>query len=603
MAKIQVDKFQGIAPRIDPRLLAEQQGQVADNIKLTSLALQSWRLPVLEESPLRVGDLETIYLYKGTGTDLWLTWNTDVDVVKAPIANDTTKRLYWTGDGAPKAGDNADSTVTGIKTTGGSGIYPEYSVTLGAPAPTTKPTVAVGGAGAGSDPVSTIYVYTFVSFWGEESKPSPPSDIVNVDLNDGDVDISAMETTWPAEYNTLDKIRIYRSNVGTNQTAYQFVAEINPAATYTDSLPPTSLGEVIETSDYDLPPSDMFGIMDAGNGILVGFTEFEVLFCEPFQPHAWPVKYRLAVVDKIVGAGLYGNTIVVCTDDQPVLVVGNHPSTMTMTVHPARQACVSKRGIVSMEGAVVWPSPDGLYSIGYGGGRLLTEPLYDRETWQQRSPAQLRSSHWDTRYIGFTDERGIVIETANNVVSAADFELTVDCLHNDPQTDLLYICQSENGNQILRFNAGGTRLPYKWRSKKFSLGSLITLTAGKILAQYDDLYSADEVAQLAIEAAAVIAANGAYLSNPKGQLNGHALNVFDVNGSLIETVPEVPVVQNVVMRLYGDGELLATATSSSDKPFRLNSGKRARQFEIEIETFTDVNQITLGSSISELLEP
>lgn len=600
MAKIQVSTFQGIAPRIDPRLLDPAQGQIGENLRLTSKALQSWRGPVEVDNPLRAGLLKTIYLYKGTGSDLWLTWTTDVDVVKAPLSNDTTNRLYWTGDGKPKAGDNADSSVTGIDATGGTGIYPENSITLGFPAPTTAPTVVANPAG--TDPVDKLYVYTFVSFWGEESAPSPASAIVSVNQNDGgSVDISAMEITVPAEYNTLSNIRIYRSNVGTNQAAYQFVAEIAVQATYTDSIVDSALGEIIEVSDFDLPPTDMFGLLDFGNGILVGFTEYEVCFSEPFQPHAWPIKYRLAVVDKIIGGGVFGNTLVVCTDDRPVLVVGNHPSTMTMTLHPNRQACVAKQSIVSMRNSVVYASPNGLYQIGYGGASLLTEPLYDRETWQQRNPAQLRSSYWDTRYIGFTDDKGIVIETANNIISAADFNIDVDSIYTDPENETLYICQTiDSVNTISRFNAGGTRISYKWRSKKFSLGSQATLTAVKILAKYGDLYTADEIAQLAVEAAAVAAANVAYLTRPTGALNEHAINVFDVNGSLIDFIPKVPTEQNVVLKLYADGAQIGQTTHNNDEPQRLPSGERYRQYEIEIETFTDVNQITLASSVQDL---
>lgn len=605
MAKLQVSEFQGIAPRIDARLLQDSQGQIGENLKLTSKALQSWREQVLVNLPVRTGLLKSIYRYEGTGTPLWLTWNTDVDVVKAPISNDTTDRLYWTGDGKPKAGDNADNTVTGIAATGGSNIYPENSITLGYPAPTAAPTVAIGGAGAGTDPVDKLYVYTFVSFWGEESAPSPASAIINVDLTDGEVDLSAMEITVPAEYNTLTTIRVYRSNSGVNQAAFQFVAEFAPTATYTDSIPDTSLGEIIPTTDYDLPPTDMFGLLDFGNGILVGFTEYDICFSEPYQPHAWPIKYRLAIVSTIVGGGVFGNTVVVCTDDQPVLVIGNHPSTMTMTIHPDHQACIAPEGIVTLKNSVVYPSPNGLYEIGYNGGKLLTETLYDRETWQQRLPEQLRSTNWDTRYIGFTDSAGLVIETANGIVAASDFNIDVDAIYNDAQNDNLYISQTlpNSANAIYEFNIGGSRLPYIWKSKKFSIGSQATLTAGKILAQYGVLYTQDEVDALAVEAAAIEALNSALLAGGRlnGELNGHAINVFEVNGSLLQNLPEVPTVQNVVLKLFADGVLVGTAAANSDQPFRLPAGYRARQFEIQIETFTDVNQITLASSVQDLL--
>lgn len=276
---------------------------------------------------------------------------------------------------------------------------------------------------------------------------------------------------------------------------------------------------------------------------------------------------------------------------------------MTMTIHPDHQACISKQGIVAMKGRVVYPSPDGLYSLGYGGGQLLTEPLYDRETWQLRNPSQLRSTNWDTRYIGFTDDKGIVIETANNIIAASDFNIDVDTVYNHAENDRLYISQTNdaNINEILEFNVGGERQSYKWKSKKFSIGHLSTITAGKILAKYGELLTQPEIDALNTQIAAIIAANAILLTGEiHGDLNGHEVNLFEVNGSDLETPPEVPLNQNVVIKLYGDEELIGAATSVSDVPFRFPGGKRYRQYEIEIETFTDVNQITLASSISEL---
>lgn len=609
MARIQISEFQGIAPRIDPRLLNNKQGQVAENLKLTSLALQSWRGQVLVNIPvLSTPKLETIYLYKGTGTDIFLTWITDVDVVKAPIANDTTSRIYFTEGGKLRASDNAADNLTGVDN-GGSGIFPENSIEVGIPAPTAAPTVALGGAGAGTDPTSKLYVYTFVSVWGEESALSPASAIINVDNNDGEVDLSALEITYPGEgvtRNTIAFLRIYRSSVGVNQSAYRFVAEISPSSTYSDTVIDALLGEVVGSTDFDLPPDDMFGLIDGGNGIMIAFTLFEILFSEPYLPHAWPIKYRLATFDTIVGGGLFGNTVVVTTLDRPVLLVGNHPSTMTMTVHPDHQACVSKQGIVSLKGRVIYPSPDGLYSIGYGGSSLITEPLYDRDTWQERNPSQMRASYWDTRYIAFTDDAGLVIETANNEISASDFNIDVDAVYTDAENDQLYISETSvlNVNVISEFNAAGQRLSYMWKSKVFSLGSLATITSGKILAQYGELLTNAELAALNVLIANIITANGIILGSVSihGELNGQQVNQFAINASDLITPPSVPMTQNVVIKLYGDGVLIGTATSVSDTPFRFPSGSQHRQYEIEIETFTDVNQITVASSITELVD-
>ncbi len=604
MPHIFINQFQGVAPRIDERLLAPSQGQTADNIRLTSGALQSWRETVLVDTPAKTGTLQTIYLYQGTGSDLWLHWTQDVNVVKSPISDDTTDRIYWTGEGVPKAANNEDSSVFGVDATGGTSEYPENSITLGAPAPTAAPTVAIGGSGAGTNPVDVVYVYTFVSVWGEESAPSPASAVITVDHTDGDVDLSAMQTTWAAGYNTLDKTRIYRSLSGTEAAEYQFVAELDPpAATYTDSIDNSALGEILPSDDYDIPPTDMFGLLDFGNGIFVGFTEYEVCFSEPYQPHAWPIKYRLAVTDKIIGGGVYGNTLVVCTDDHPVLITGNHPSVMTQAVHPARQACVSKRGIVSMKDRVIYPTPYGLFSIGYGGAINLTESLYDQDDWLGLNPDQIKAAFWNTRYIGFTDTGGIALEMANNNLIASQFDDVIDSLFTDPETGRMYVCKTvDTVSEIHEFDAGGERVSYKWRSKKFSFRELLTLTAGKIIANYGDLLTPDEITALNAEIAAVISANSSLLAGvAETEVNGQMINDYEVNGGLIQTPPEIPTAQNVVIRLYGDGVLFGTYAVTNDRPFRFPSGKRARQYEVEIEAFTDVYEITVASSVEDLV--
>jgi hypothetical protein len=66
---------------------------------------------------------QSLYLYN----DTWLTWPTDVDVVRGPIVADEFDRIYYTGDGAPKV----------LGTDGGA---PEV-YDLGIPSPTTAPTI------------------------------------------------------------------------------------------------------------------------------------------------------------------------------------------------------------------------------------------------------------------------------------------------------------------------------------------------------------------------------------------------------------------------------------------------------------------------------
>ena len=102
------------------------------------------------------------------GVDKWLAWTKDIDIIRGPIAGDTTQRIYWTGDFEPRMSNITDVFLGAGPWPGGSG---SLQYVLGVFAPTAAMTVTPPG-GTGS---TRSYVYTFVTPFGEESQPSPPS--------------------------------------------------------------------------------------------------------------------------------------------------------------------------------------------------------------------------------------------------------------------------------------------------------------------------------------------------------------------------------------------------------------------------------------------
>jgi len=128
---------------------------------------------------------------------------------------------------------------------------------LGGPAPTAKPTVAVGaGTGLTSTGAGYRWYYTFynsTTTW--ESSPSPYSDFLVLDNEDAD--LSAMETTCAKE--GVDKKRIYRT-VETGEEPFFYVTEITLATTtYTDSTSDDDLGvQGPDADDHDPPPDGSY---------------------------------------------------------------------------------------------------------------------------------------------------------------------------------------------------------------------------------------------------------------------------------------------------------------------------------------------------------
>ena len=135
MAYFKRDRFSGTAPGVSPRLLADQFGQVAENVDF-----ESGRFVAITEDSftytLQTGNRRSIYYYRDTD---WLEWIEDgVSVVPGPIPGDTLDRLYFTGDDYPRMG-------TAATLVSGSNGYPVNSYRLGVPAPLNAPTVAVNG--------------------------------------------------------------------------------------------------------------------------------------------------------------------------------------------------------------------------------------------------------------------------------------------------------------------------------------------------------------------------------------------------------------------------------------------------------------------------
>jgi hypothetical protein len=166
MPNLRFTGFQGEHPQLDPRNLPDMAAQRAANVFLTSGRIDPISEPVIiTKTQHRVA--KSIYeLSEG----IWLAWDADVNVARSPIAGDTQGRVYFSSDTfEPRVTNTALATED-------PGIVPSAWYVLGITPPVTAPTVATSG-GSGTQE-ARVYVYTFVTEWGEESAPSPASNIV-----------------------------------------------------------------------------------------------------------------------------------------------------------------------------------------------------------------------------------------------------------------------------------------------------------------------------------------------------------------------------------------------------------------------------------------
>jgi len=363
---------------------------------------------------------------------------------------------------------------------------------------TVEPAIAATGAstsgtisngatfGAVSDQLpdfSTSYVYTFVSAYGEEGPPSAASTVVTTDDN-ASVVLSNLQTSTSKSNSNLGSgavKRIYRSNTGSNTTAFQFVAEIAMSTTtYTDTSNNNQLAEIIPSTFWIAPPDDdsstypdgpMKGLTAMPNGILAGFTGKRLCFSERFLPYAWPVSYRITLEDPIVGLAAVGNGLVVTTEASPYLVAGTDPGSMSAMKVESTQACLSKTSMVDMGTVVVYAGPDGLVAAAGTDVRVITEGVITPDQWQaQYYPSTINATLWKGRYLGFystgsgfggfifdprAETKGFTTLTASALVRGT---------FTDPDDGNAYLIIA---NQIKKFQGGSTDQTYTWKSKDF----------------------------------------------------------------------------------------------------------------------------------------
>jgi len=455
MASFSVSEFNGIAPKIAPRLLGESIAQSAQNVRLDSGRLEA--LPNHSASVHTVpSTTNTVYLYSGS---IWKHYSAQVDIVEGPIVNDVTERVYYTGETYPKVYRNDG------------GPY-----RLGVPAPTTAPTVAVLGTAVMDElEESRSYVVTFVTSWGEEGPPSSAS--TPAAFRKGQtvtVNLPAIPATTNLNFSAGALKRIYRTNTGSSSTGYQFLAEVVYTATsYTDDIENNALGEVIPSVSWMRPPDDdtamfptgaMQGLCSMGNGIMAGFTGKTLCFSVPYLPHAWPTSYQLATESDIVAIKPIPGGIVVGTKGKPYIAQGTDPASVSLIQLESDQACVSKMSMVDMGGYVMYASPDGLVAVQGGQVQLVTEALLRRSQWQAYTPGSMKAMNYEGTYIASNATQSIVFDPRGGKNALSTCSDTFKAAYNHLESDTLYFV---DGTAVKKFGQGAGAYSYTWKSKPF----------------------------------------------------------------------------------------------------------------------------------------
>jgi hypothetical protein len=446
--------FTGANKAMNPLNLPQGVGVDSQNQRPGRGDLRPWHAPsTVATVPASV---KTIYrMGRDVPNDAayWLSWSSDVDVVRSLIADDSSERTFWTGDGAPKWTDN---------TIGLAGApYPSSSRTLGVPPPTTAPTITNPTPGSGNNE-TRYYLWTWVTDKGEESAPSPVSTASNAPAD------ATYRVTFDNAIPSLRGInrkRLYRTVTGeSGDTQFYLVVEVAAATTQFDDLN-TKPNEPLQSLTWLEPPADLKGIKSLWDGIFAAFRGKSLRFCDPYRPFAWPIQYELPTDDAIVGLAVFQRNLLVLTTGRPYIVTGGDPASMSMEPLALEQSCVSKRSIVEFGHGVVYASPDGLTYVGSGRAPgVITTGLFMREDWQAIKPDTIIAAAYEGAYVAsYNPGAGRVGFMCDPLQPSAFFYLSsgFDAAYQDPVTDALYVL---NGTNVQKWDASAELMTALWKS-------------------------------------------------------------------------------------------------------------------------------------------
>lgn len=609
---IGINNFKGVSPRTAPHLLATNVAQIALDTKLWSGELR----PLNKDLPVKYLDGSTlpeeIYLYKRAGgAEQWLTFDKDLDFVKSPIADNTSRRVVVSGlDDKLRAFDS--NTLSSGATT----IVAGNTVVLGIERPSVAPTL-VTASDTTEVAESRVYAVSYVRTWADGKRDlgtiGDPAKRVNgtivVDVKTStSVTISGIKKPVATDSNITSIILWRSATTSKGDTGYRYVVEFNvngtglPAGvtydagtssfTVVDSVKTENLGETLSSLSWDSPVLGLTGITSVLPGVIAGFKGRTVYFCEPYQVHAWPSEYAVTVDDDIVGLGAFGSNLVVCTTARPYILTLQSPDSVIARPIHEHAPCLNKRSIVAVQGSILYASINGVVAIDTTAPVLATQTILTRDEWKDYSPETMRSYFFRGAYITFYNTQdnsgGLLIDIFNTGQGTVQLSTSSGCSFIDDEEDALYLVYFDTRGipTVWKFDSGARQSRfYTWKSKLFTNDEgITTLSAAKV--DFSDV---------------TLELNSDLTSDiDPSALNLVQVNQYSVAGDNSDIFNTMYNLSTCTFNYYVDKVLKFSKVITNSKPFRLPAGFRGNSHEVEVISNRYISRIQIASSMSEM---
>lgn len=383
--------------------------------------------------------------------------------------------------------------------------------------------------------------------------------------------------------------------------AYFFIGD----KPYTDTAPAfvnPQVGEALADVAYEMPPTNLFCLRAMANGIMVALSGKDVCFSEPFKPHAWPSAYRQTLDQTPIACDVSGTTVVIGTNGSPYTITGVDSATMGGGADKGRYPwpCIARRGMVSSQWGVIYPSVEGFVLGNSSGFQLIFPDLFTKPEMTALNPTSLVAAMYGDTYVGVHDTdtgtRAVYIDRTE-AWRMVELDISGEFPYVDRTNGELYFIV---GDSLFLFEGNtGERVHLDWLSKQFILLRPTTFNTGQV--RFENAMTSGEVAAAEAAISAAIAYNQALIDTDTtdGALGMAMLGDFALGTDYMVDIPPAEW-QTVTLQVIVGGVVRASIVVNSERPFRLPTGYRGDVIELRLQGNVTINAVHISTSMPEL---
>jgi len=233
--------------------------------------------------------------------------------------------------------------------------------------------------------------------------------------------------------------------------------------------------------------------------------------------------------------------------------------------------CLNRKGIVSMNYGVVYPTHDGMAVFSPGSGpNIITRANFNNDTWAVAlDPDTIVGEFYGDAYLASHSTGGFAFEPDKNIGGQfVDLDFTYTASWYDPVEGRLYCVTGTNGDVYEWDNLAQPALTQEWKSKVIKTTNMINLGAARVIADYSEVTT-----------------------------------TWDTNSQQWQDDTSAwSTVNAITFKLWVDKQLILTTSIGDMNVFRLPSGYRSDTFEVGVSGDIRVRAIHLGETPLSLKE-